>query len=99
MRKTEPVLHTAPAELQGKYKREHAQGGGVLTMVELGDGLAEQHQVIFVFVLRVEVYHLRVSHLQELADLRHVRHVQVNIENLDTGLGSSGENYVLERIR
>lgn len=70
-----------------------------LTMVELRDGLAEQHQVIFVFVLGVEVYHLRVSHLQELTDLRHVRHVQVNIENLDTSLGSSGENYVLERIR
>lgn len=64
-------------------------------MIELGDGLAEQQEVILVFVLGVEVYHLRVGHLQELADLRYVRHVQVNVKNLDAGLGGSGKNYVL----
>jgi len=67
----------------------------MLTMIELGDGLAEQHEVILVFVLRVEVYHLRVGHLQELADLRYIRHVQINVENLNAGLGGGGEDYVL----
>lgn len=38
-------------------------------MVELGDGLAQEEQVVLVLVLGMEIYHLGVGHLQELADL------------------------------
>ncbi len=66
-------------------------------MEKFGNGLAKKHQIIVLFVHGLEVQHLAVCHLQELADFRNLRQININIDNLDSRLSGSQKNDVLPK--
>ncbi len=80
------------------HKHHHGtQVGGVRTFEELGDGLAEQQQVVVLVVLGLEVDHLALRGREEGADVSYIGDLEVYVHNLQASLGCRHHCNVLRR--